>query len=132
MSGLADVAYGTIVNLQADSRRSQSICVSANAVDGLYSVTASGTGPSGALELSNGFASLPYSVEWSPTPGQTTGSNLVANAALVGQSSPERQQDCKTRGLQTASLIVILRATDLSRAFQGSYSGTLSILIAAQ
>jgi hypothetical protein len=132
ISDLSDMAYGTIVNLQADNRKSQSMCVSANSADGLYSVTASGTGPNGALELTNGFASLPYSVEWSTAPGQTVGSNLSANAPLLGQVTPEKQPDCKTRGLQTASLIVVLRATELSRAFQGNYSGTLSILIAAQ
>ena len=57
---------------------------------------------------------------------------LVANAALVGQASAEKQQDCKSRGLQTASLIVLLRGTELSKAIQGAYQGTLNILIAAQ
>lgn len=132
ISDLTDVAYGTIISLQTDNRRAQSICVSANAVAGLYSVTASGTGPGGALELSSGASSLPYSVEWSPAPGQANGSNLIANTALVGQSTPEKQQDCKARGLQTASLVVILRGTELSRALQGAYQGTLTILIAAQ
>jgi hypothetical protein len=132
ISGLTDVAYGTIINLQADSRRSQSICVSANSANGLYSVTASGTGPGGALELSNGFSALPYSVEWSPTAGQSAGSDLPANTALVSQYSDEKQSDCKPRGLPTASLVVILRGTELAKAIQGSYSGTLSILIAAQ
>jgi hypothetical protein len=132
ISDLADVAYGTIISLQTDNRRAQSICVSANAVAGLYTVTASGTGPGGALELTSGASSLPYSVEWSQTPGQTTGSNLSANTTLVGQSSPEKQQDCKSRGLQTASLVVLLRGAELSKALQGAYQGTLTILIAAQ
>jgi hypothetical protein len=132
ISDLTDVSYGTILNLQSDNRRAQNICVSANAVNGLYSVTASGTGPGGALELSSGGSSLPYSVEWSSTPGQATGSDLAANTALVGQFSPEKQQDCKTRGLQTASLVVVLRGTELSKALQGSYQGNLTILIAAQ
>lgn len=132
ISGLTDVAYGTINNLQTDSRRSQSICVSASTTDGLYSVTATGTGPGGALELSSGTFSLPYSVEWSSAPSQSFGASLTANAGLVGQSTPEKQQDCKSRGLQTASLIVILRGAELGAAIQGSYSGTLTILIAAQ
>lgn len=132
VSDLTDIVYGTINNLQADSRRSQSICVSASATDGLYSVTATGTGPGGALELSSGAFSLPYSVEWSTAPSQSFGASLVANEALVGQSTPEKQQDCKSRGLQTASLIVILRGAELGAAIQGSYSGTLTILIAAQ
>ena len=132
ISNLNDVSFGSIVNLQVDSRRSQSICLAANTPNGLYSVTASGTGPGGALELSNGFSKLPFSVEWSPSPGQSIGANLVANTALVGQFSDEKQQDCKPRGLETASLVIILRGSELSRAFQGDYSGVLSILIAAQ
>ena len=132
ISDLTDVAFGTINNLQADSRRSQSVCLSASAGDGLYSVTATGTGPGGALELSSGASSLPYSVEWSPAPAQLFGENLAPHTALVGQSTPEKQQDCKTRGLQTASLIVVLRGAELASANQGSYSGTLTILIAAQ
>jgi hypothetical protein len=132
ISDLTDVSYGTVTNLQADSRRSQSICVSASASSGLYSVTAWGTGPGGALELSNGLSTMPYSVEWSQTPNQAGGTTLAANLALVSQSTPERQQDCKSRGLQTASLIVVLRGADLSRAIEGAYSGTLNILLAAQ
>jgi hypothetical protein len=132
ISDLTDVAYGTINSLQTDNRRAQNICVSANSIDGLYTVTASGTGPGGALELSSGASSLRYSVEWSPTSGQTTGSDLIANTPLVGQTSPEKQQDCKSRGLQTASLVVVLRGAELSKALQGAYQGTLTILIAAQ
>lgn len=130
ISGLTDVSYGTINNLQSDSRRNQSICVSAT--DGQYTVTASGTGPGGALELSSGVSSLPYTVEWNAAPGQSFGEDLPANSVVMGQSTPERQQDCKSRGLQTASVIVVLRGAELSRAIQGAYSGTLSLLIAAQ
>lgn len=132
ISDLTDVSFGTLANLQADSRRSQSICVGANGPDGRYSVIASGTGLGGALELTSGIASLPYSVEWSQNPGQTSGSSLVANSALVNQSTPEKQQDCKPQGAPTASLTVVLRGTDLAQAIKGDYSGTLTILIAAE
>lgn len=130
ISGLSDITYGQLVNLQADQRRSQSVCVASNSSDDRYSVRASGTGPAGDFVLANGQALLPFSVEWSPNPGQSSGIELASGGILTAQTTTERGPRC--RNGPTASLIVVLRAVDLSRAREGDYSGTLSLLIAAE
>jgi hypothetical protein len=44
ITNLSDVDFGTVANLQADSRRSQNICLYSNGTAGGYSVLASGSG----------------------------------------------------------------------------------------
>lgn len=132
ITNLADVNFGLIANLQADSRRSQSICVFSNSSGSAYSVTASGSGPGGAFALANGSSSLAYNVEWSPQSGQTSGTLLTANAALTGQTSAATHQFCNSGPPTSASLTIVLRAFDLSQAREGNYSGSLTLLIAAE
>ena len=130
ISGLSDVSYGQLSNLQADHRRSQSICVAANSRDNRYSVRASGSGPGGDFALSSGQYLLPFSVEWSSNSGQTSGLELTSDGILAAQTTTERGPRC--RNGPTASLTIVLRAADLSRAQQGDYTGTLNLLIAPE
>src|SRR3989337_1896697 len=65
ITNLSDVDFGLIANLQAESRRSQSICLFSSGLGNAYSVTASGSGPGGSFALASGSSSLPYDVEWS-------------------------------------------------------------------
>lgn len=132
ITNLADVDFGTIANLQADSRRSQNVCLYSNSAGGGYSVLASGSGAGSAFSLSNGPSLLAYDVEWSDQSGQTSGAALSPNAALTGQASSATHQFCNSGPAASASLTVILRAAELSQASQGSYSGTLTLLIAAE
>lgn len=132
ITNLSDVDFGLIANLQAESRRSQSICVFSNSTGNAYSVTASGSGPGASFALANGSSSLAYDVEWSRQSGQTSGTQLSANVALTGQTSTATHQFCNNGPPTSASLTVILRAADLSQAREGSYSGSLTLLIAAE
>lgn len=132
ITNLADVDFGTIANLQADSRRSQNVCLYSNGMGGGYSVLASGSGAGSAFSLSNGPSSLAYDVEWSDQSGQTSGAALSPNVALTGQASSATHQFCNSGPPTSASLTIILRAAELSQASQGSYSGTLTLLIAAE
>ncbi len=130
-SGLTDVNFGMLASLQSDARQSQSICVYSNGHTNGYSVSAWGSGSAGSFELSNGVDTLQYDVEWSPVSGQTTGTNLAPNVALTGQVSGASHQTCSTGPATSASLIVVLRGVDLAHAREGTYSGSLSLLIAA-
>ena len=130
VSGLSDVNFGQITNFQTDLRQAQSVCVAANSSGLRYSVQASGSGSGGAFALSNGVYDLPYSVEWSPTPGGTSGVALSASTPLAAQTTSERGPRCKDG--PTASLVVVLRASETSRALQGNYSGSLTLLISPE
>lgn len=132
ITNVADVDFGLIANVQSESRRSQNICVYSNSTAGAYSVTASGSGPGSSFALANGPDWLAYEVEWSPQTGQTSGALLSANVALTGQTSAATQQFCNSGPATSASLIVILRAAALSQAREGNYSGSLTLLIAAE
>ena len=132
ITNLSDVDFGLVANLQSDNRRSQSICLYSSSAAGGYSVLASGSGPGSAFSLSSGLGTLPYDVEWSDQSGQTSGAAVSPNVALTGQRSSATQQFCNSGPPTSASLTIVLRAADLSQARQGSYSGALTLLIAAE
>lgn len=133
ISGLSDVSFGSLSSLTIDAIQSQSICVYTKSPPANnYSVTASGSGPGGAFLLSSSNGTLPFEVQWSATPGQTSGSPLIANTALTGQHSNASADDCSSGPASTASLIVILRSAALGAAFSGTYTGTLNLLVAPE
>jgi hypothetical protein len=132
ITNLSDVDFGTITNLQADSRRAQNICLYSNGTAGGYSVLASGSGSGSAFSLANGPSLLGYEVEWSGQSGQSSGTALSPNIPLTGQTSSATHQFCNSGPSASASLVVVLRGSQLSRARQGNYSGTLTLLIAAE
>jgi len=132
ITGLADVAFGMIGNLQADAVRSQSLCLYSSASTNGYNVTASGTGPGGAFQLSSGSLSLPFEVQWSSSAGQSSGTQLSPNIPFTGQVSTATQQTCNSGPASTASLIVILRSNALTSATSGTYSGTVALIVAPE
>jgi hypothetical protein len=129
---LSDVNFGILSNLQSDARQSQSLCLFSASAGGAYTVSASGSGSASAFELSNGLRSLPYEVEWSDSAGRTSGTRLAPNIALTGRISSASQQVCNAGPTSSASLIIVLRAAALSAAGEGAYSGSLTLLIAAE
>jgi spore coat protein U-like protein len=135
ISGLSDVAFGTISNFTVDSMQSQSLCLySKSPPANNYSITATGSGSGGAFLLASGSDTLPYELQWSDTAGQSVGAQLQANQPLTAQHSAASNavDDCSKGPSATASLIVILRSTALSAASSGTYSGTLTLLVAPE
>ena len=132
ITGLSDVSFGTISNLTVDAVQSQSICVYSNGPAQSYSVRADGSGSGGAFTLSNGGATLGYEVRWNNQAGQSNGTALTAGTLLGSQTTNAQNQTCSTGPSTTASLIVALPATSLSSATAGTYSGTLTIIVAEE
>lgn len=132
ISGLTDLAFGTITNFASDSVRSESICVFSNTKNNGYSVTASGTGTGGAFTLASGSFQLAYDVQWNDVSGQTSGTQLSPNVALTGLTSSATQATCNKGPASSASLIVILRSASILGARAGTYNGTLTLLITPQ
>lgn len=131
VTDLADVAFGTIANFNSDLTNSQSICAYSSATNRRYSVTARGSGAGGAFTLASGSRTLAYEVQWSSSADQTSGTPLSPNVALTGQtSSAVFLSNCFFNYTATASLITILRASAVSSATAGSYSGTLTVMLA--
>jgi hypothetical protein len=129
ITGLSDVAFGTIANFGVDAVRSESVCLYSNSVANGYNVTAIGTGPGGAFQASSGTLALPFEVQWSSSAGQSSGAGLSPNIPPTGQISTATQQTCNSGPATSASLIVILRSTALSSATAGTYNGSVTLLI---
>lgn len=129
VTNLTDVAFGALANLSVDALRSQNVCLYADTNTSGYTIAATGTGPAGAFQLASGAATLPYEVQWSSTPGQTSGTLLTPNVPLTGQASVATQQTCGNGPATSASLVLVLRSSVLSAASAGTYSGTLTLVV---
>ena len=132
VTDLSDVNFGLLSNLQADARRSQNVCLFSNSTGGRYSITASGSGSGSSFALSDGAHTLPYEVEWSDQSGQSSGASLAPTVTSTGRVSAATQQTCNSGPATSASLIVVLRASSLTQAREGNYSGSLTLLVAAE
>ena len=134
VSGLSDVAFGTITNFGADYVRNQDVCLFAHSPPPphTYRITVSGSGSGGALNLNSGSNTLPYEVQWSDTAGQTSGTQLLANVPLTNQGTGASNDDCSNGPAATASLIIILRSAAVAGSISGSYSGSLTLLVAPE
>jgi hypothetical protein len=132
ITGLSDVSF---LNQDPGTAASnaQNVCVWSNTATKGYTITASGSGTGGAYTLSNGGGTVPYSVEWAATSGQTSGTALAAGAASTSLTSGALNQNCSSAPLATASLIVKMATTDLGTMSAGSsYTGSLTLLVTPQ
>ena len=132
ITNLSDVKFGLIANLQTDARRSQNVCVFSQSTGSRYSITATGSGSGSSFALTDGTNSLAYEVEWSDQSGQTSGTSLTPAVAATGRVSAATQQTCSNGPATSASLIVILRSPSLTQARAGNYSGSLTLVVAAE
>lgn len=132
ITGLTDVDFGT-VDPTLDASDAQSVCVWSNTSGRKYNVTATGDGGTGTdFSLSDGTNALPYTVEWAATSGATTGSALTSGTALTGLSSSAVNPSCSSGASKSASLIVNMASADLLAAVAGSYTGTLTLVVAPE
>lgn len=132
LSGLTDVAF-TNQDPASAASKAQSVCVWSNTSTGGYHVTATGSGTGSAFTLASGSLTVPYSVQWSGTSGQTTGTALTSGTALTGLTSTAVNPTCSTGAATTASLIVNIAAADLqSMQASTSYTGTLTLVVAPE
>lgn len=131
LSGLTDVNFGAVSNLETDVVQAQNVCLYSQS--NRYSIRADGSGTGGDFTLTGGNGNLAYEVRWNSQAGQTNGTALSPGTSLGGLTTNAFNQHCSGSGLATtASLILVLPATALSTAVQGSYSGTLTLLVAEE
>lgn len=131
ITGLTDVVFGTIDPTVAASS-AENVCVWSNTSGKGYTVTATGNGTANAFTLTDGTNTLPYSVQWANTSGQTSGSALTTGTALGGLTSTAVNPTCSAGPPTTASLIVGMTAANLQAAVASSYTGTLTLVVAPQ
>jgi len=132
ITGLSDVTFTNIDPATAASA-AQNNCVWSNTATKGYSITATGSGTSGAFTLANGPLTVPYSVQWSQTSGQSTGTALTAGTALTGLATTAANPTCSTSPSTTSSLVVTISAPSLqSMVSATTYTGSLTLLVTPQ
>jgi hypothetical protein len=111
----------------------QNVCVYSNTSTKGYNVTASGSGSASAFTLSNGAATVPYSVEWAGTSSQSSGTSLTSGTALTGLTSTATNPTCSAGPSSTASLVVKITSASLQGMQAATtYTGTLSLVVAPE
>ena len=132
ITGLTDVTFANQdpATLASDA---QDVCVWSNTATKEYTVTATGSGAASAFTLTNGSTTVPYTVEWASSTGQTTGSSLTTGTASAALTSTATHQTCTSGPAASASLIVEIATADLGTMSDGSnYPGTLTLLVTPQ
>lgn len=132
ITGLTDVAF-TSQDPNTAASSAQNVCVWSNTATKGYTVTATGSGAANAFTLANGSLTVPYSVQWSATSGQTSGTALATGTASAGLVSTATQQICSSGPSTSASLIVGIGTADLGGMQAAtSYTGTLTLVVTPQ
>ena len=132
VTGLSDAEFGLVSAFGSDQRRSQNVCVYVTGSRQAYSILALGDGAGGGFSLANGMAVLPFDVEWAATPSARSGTLLTPSTPLINQISSATNQTCKSGPAASATLTVILRASNLAEASQGTYSGSLTLIVSPE
>jgi hypothetical protein len=132
ITGLTDVAF-TNQDPATLATDAQDVCVWSNTATKAYTITATGSGTASAFTLSNGTTTVPYTVEWASSSGQTTGTALSTGTASASLTSAATNQNCASGPAASASLIVEIATADLGTMSAGSsYTGTLTLLVTPQ
>ena len=130
ITGLNDVAF-TNVDPAVNATNAQSNCVWSNTATKGYTITATGSGTSGAFTLASGaLTPVAYTVQWNQSTGQSSGTALTAATTSGTFNSTATTPTCATAPATSSSLVVsIASAQLLNMASLTTYTGTLTLLV---
>lgn len=133
ISGLSDINFAN-ADPTTNATAAQNDCVWSNTATKGYSIRATGSGAGGAFLLASGaLTPVPYSVQWSQSSGQSSGTAMTAGATLTGQVTTATSPTCASAPGSTSSLIVSIAAADLQNMVATTnYTGTLTLLVTPQ
>ena len=118
ISNLADI---TLNFTGGDVTGNSPACVFRNG-GGDYDITATGSGAGGAFTIANGADTIAYSVDYNST-------ELTSGTTLTGVSGAVSDLNCTTSG-NNGSIDVDIAAADAAAVGSGSYTGTLTLVVA--
>lgn len=129
ISGLQDIQFGSL-GTGGDALESRSVCAFSSTNLAGYTVTAFGSGLSGAFEINGSGSVISIDVFWSDRANQSSGTLLIPNTQSQAFFSDAIHQRCNRGPSSTASLILRIRATAVQSAPAGQYSGTINLIVA--
>lgn len=129
VSNLGDIALGNFNGGAGDLTGADSFCVYRNGA-GNYNINMTGSGTANAFTLTDsGANTLPYSVDF--VNGSATA--MTTGASLTGQTGANTTSDtCGGGANDNVSVNVTVANADLASAPAGTYSGTLTIVVAPE
>lgn len=134
ITNLSDMTVTNWLTGGGDQVLTNDVCVYSTRPSGGYTIRASGSGVGGGFLLANGALTLPYSVVWnSGGVGAlaNTGTTLTPNitsSGLTKASTTSSTCNGSTPG-PTARLVVTLLAANLEAAADGTYTGSLTLIV---
>ncbi len=133
ISGLTDVTFtGLDPAATTSASAAQNDCVWSNTLGKGYTITASGSGTSGAFTLAASAKTVPYSVQWAATASQTSGTTLTNGVASGTLVSTAVLPAC-AGGSANSTLIVSIASSDVQTMTAAtSYTGALTLLVQPQ
>ena len=127
ISSLQDYTFGTYAGT-GDLTSNDDVCVYHNG-DGLYTVTATGSGAANAFTVTNGSNTIAYGVAFNDQTGVVGQTALTTGNASATQSGANvTSSDCSSGGL-SANLEVELLEAALQAAPAGAYTGTVTVVV---
>ena len=111
------------------------ICVYADSAGGTYNVTITGDGPSNSFQINDGEGHyMNYDVRWNDEAGtNTNGNNLTPGVILTGQTGANTTSiNCNNGANLNSRMRIRILEADLMTAFATTYSGTVTIIVAAE
>lgn len=129
LTDVADLNFGTYSG-SGSAVQDDSVCVYTNNPSGQYKVTARGSGTSFAFTITNGSATIPYTVRWNNT-GSTTGNFQINSNSQSSTLSGANTTSQTCGGVNNANFQVTMTRNSILGVPAGSYTGTLTLIIDA-
>lgn len=130
INNLGDISLGTFDVATAPFVGTDTLCVYDNGSTA-YQMTLSSLNGSGIFEMINGANRITYTVEYDDTGTGASYSSATEAVALVAQANATSTNDsCVTAGSDNATVRVTVTAANVSNAANGTYTDTLSAVIA--
>ena len=124
ISGMDDFAFGSWSG-SGNLTSSSTVCIYRSSGGGNYSVTASGSGAGSSFTVASGGSTIAYQVRWKQVGNSFSTLTASSPSSFAGASS-----SLTCGGSDNAEMEVQFSAANLGAASAGSYSGTLTFIIA--
>lgn len=128
ISNMDDISLGSWDGT-TDLAETEDVCVWSNT--GAYQITAEGDGAGNAFTLANGANTVAYTVQWDDAAtGSASGTALTSGTPLTTQSTSATSTTCGAGA--NSSLIVGVASSEFESVPAGTYTGTLTLVVAPE
>lgn len=135
ITGVANASFGTYDPTAAAPDFNDDVSISTNirAAGRTYQVTATGSGASNALTITDGTQSIPYTVKWNQATGVSGNAAMTAGTALTGRTGANSSLATTTNNANFEVQMTHANIQAVQSAGPGTpYTGTLTLTVAPE